>query len=111
MTEEKKETQNPTPAENAKPAETTKSPEAPKAAEQTTAQAEVKNDAPGKADVKDQVKAEKVTPTNCVQCNKSIKKIRWYYRDGKHYCTKRCWMTAKKSKEAKSAEGQAAESK
>lgn len=29
--------------------------------------------------------------TNCLQCNKPIKKIRRYYRDGKYYCTKKCW--------------------
>lgn len=29
--------------------------------------------------------------TNCLACNKPIKKIRRYYRDGKYYCTKRCW--------------------
>jgi hypothetical protein len=34
-------------------------------------------------------KAEK--QTNCLACNKPIKKIRRYYRDGKLYCTKRCW--------------------
>jgi len=34
-------------------------------------------------------KAEK--QTNCPSCNKPIKKLRRYYRDGKFYCTKRCW--------------------
>ena len=34
-------------------------------------------------------KAEK--QTNCLGCSKLIKKIRRYYRDGKYYCTKRCW--------------------
>jgi len=29
--------------------------------------------------------------TNCLACNKPLKKIRRYYRDGKFYCTKRCW--------------------
>jgi len=29
--------------------------------------------------------------TNCLGCNKVIKKIRRYYRDGKLYCTKKCW--------------------
>jgi len=29
--------------------------------------------------------------TNCLACNKPLKKIRIYYRDGKFYCTKRCW--------------------
>ncbi|MFA5004715.1 MAG: hypothetical protein WC561_01145 [Candidatus Omnitrophota bacterium] len=44
-------------------------------------------------------KAEK--QTNCLACNKPIKKIRRYYRDGKYYCTKRCWRAyLDKSKEA-----------
>ncbi|RJP28799.1 MAG: hypothetical protein C4533_03135 [Candidatus Omnitrophota bacterium] len=29
--------------------------------------------------------------TNCLGCGKPIKKIRRYYRDGKYYCTKKCW--------------------
>jgi hypothetical protein len=29
--------------------------------------------------------------TNCPSCNKPIKKLKRYYRDGKFYCTKRCW--------------------
>ena len=41
---------------------------------------------------KAEVKKEK--PSNCAGCNKSIKKKRWYYRDGKYYCSKRCWQTA-----------------
>ena len=48
------------------------------------------------------VKMEK--PTNCVQCKKVIKNIRWYYRNGSAYCTKRCWKTAKAKKEEKPAE-------
>lgn len=29
--------------------------------------------------------------TNCLACNKLLKKISRYYRNGKYYCTKRCW--------------------
>jgi hypothetical protein len=36
-------------------------------------------------------KAEK--QTNCLACNKLIKKLKRYYRDGKFYCSKRCWRT------------------
>ena len=36
-------------------------------------------------------KAEK--QTNCPACNKLIKKLKRYYRDGKFYCSKRCWRT------------------
>ena len=33
-----------------------------------------------------------------------LRKKRWYYRDGKHYCAKRCWKTTLK-KEQKAEEG------
>jgi hypothetical protein len=29
--------------------------------------------------------------TNCLACNKLIKKVKLYYRNGKYYCTKQCW--------------------
>lgn len=29
--------------------------------------------------------------TNCLGCNKPIKKLKRYYRDGKFYCSKKCW--------------------
>jgi len=32
--------------------------------------------------------------TNCPACNKLIKKIKKYYRNGKNYCTKKCWLKA-----------------
>ena len=38
-------------------------------------------------------KAEK--QTNCLACNKLIKKLKHYYRDGQFYCSKRCWRTFK----------------
>lgn len=28
--------------------------------------------------------------TNCLACNKPIKKLKRYYRDGKFYCSKKC---------------------
>lgn len=48
-------------------------------------------------ETKEEKKKEK--PSNCAACNKSIKKKRYYYRDGKHYCTKRCWKTTIKKEE------------
>lgn len=39
--------------------------------------------APAKAPVEKQ--------TNCLGCGKPIKKIKRYYRDGKFFCTKKCW--------------------
>jgi hypothetical protein len=39
--------------------------------------------------------------TNCLGCGKPIKKLKLYYRNGKFYCTKKCWRKAIKEKEAK----------
>ena len=43
-------------------------------------------------------------PTTCASCNKSIKNKRWYYRNGKYYCSKRCWQTASKKEKAPEAQ-------
>ena len=41
--------------------------------------------------------------TNCLACNKPIRKLKRYYRDGKFYCSKKCWKVAlEKAKEEKS---------
>lgn len=51
------------------------------------------------------VAVKKERPANCAVCNKSIKKLRWYYRNGKYYCTQRCWKTTlKKTEEAQKIE-------
>jgi len=39
--------------------------------------------------------------TNCLGCNKPLRKIKSYYRDGKFYCSKKCWLKTKKDKENK----------
>jgi predicted transcriptional regulator len=36
--------------------------------------------------------------TNCLGCGKPIKKLKRYYRNGKFYCSKRCWQKTKKPK-------------
>jgi len=41
---------------------------------------------------------KKEKPSNCAGCKKPIRKRRWYYRNGKYYCSKRCWKTAKEEK-------------
>ena len=44
------------------------------------------------------------TNVNCPVCNKTIKRLRRYYRDGKMYCSKKCWRTVKeKAKEEQQA--------
>jgi len=48
--------------------------------------------------------------TNCLGCGKPLKKLKIYYRNGKYYCTKKCWRKAleKTKKEAASKEQPAA---
>jgi hypothetical protein len=41
--------------------------------------------------------------TNCLACNKPIKKLKRYYRDGKFYCTKKCWQNYLQSKKEPNA--------
>ena len=36
--------------------------------------------------------------TNCLNCNKALKKIKRYYRDSKYYCSKKCWKQFKQKK-------------
>ena len=39
-------------------------------------------------------KVEKtVEVKNCVSCNKPLRKVKRYYRNGKYYCNKKCWKT------------------
>ncbi|RKY31333.1 MAG: hypothetical protein DRP74_05180 [Candidatus Omnitrophota bacterium] len=50
--------------------------------------------------------AEKPKPvvekqTNCPACNKPIKKLKRYYRDGIFYCNKKCWTKSVKEKKKK----------
>lgn len=38
-----------------------------------------------------QVAPAKEVQANCLACNKQIKKLKRYYRNGKFYCNKKCW--------------------
>lgn len=49
-------------------------------------------------------KSKKEKLGNCGGCGKPVKKIRRYYRNGKYFCTKRCFeILLKKNKEEKNA--------
>jgi len=92
-----------------KPAEASKTeapkPEAPK--QETPKVEEPKQEAPKaeatKADAPKPEEKKKEKPSNCAVCSKSIKKKRYYYRNGKYFCTQRCFKTTvkKASQEAK----------
>jgi len=38
---------------------------------------------------------------NCVVCKKVVHRVKRYYRDGKYYCNKNCWKSAKVKSAAK----------
>jgi len=47
-----------------------------------------------------QTKPKEEKQTNCLSCNKPIRKLKHYYRNGKFYCSKQCWRSfLKKPKE------------
>lgn len=39
--------------------------------------------------------------TNCPVCGKAIKKLKRYYRNGKFYCTKKCYKKLKEKESKK----------
>lgn len=98
MSEENKEVKQEN-KEAVKPAEAPKQ-EAPKqeAAQEAPKSEGAKQEAP-KAEEK-----KKEKPSNCAVCNKSIKKKRYYYRNGKYFCTQRCFKTTVKKAGQESAE-------
>jgi len=48
--------------------------------------------------------AKKSHPTNCIVCNKAFKYKRWYYKNGKYFCSKRCWKKFEGEKKKEAAE-------
>lgn len=50
-------------------------------------------------EIKAPAAAEPEKQTNCLGCSKPLKKLKRYYRDGKFYCSKKCWKKAVKPKE------------
>jgi len=103
MSEEKKDIK-PENTNAGKPVEAPKA-EAPKAEapKQDAPKVEAPKAEAPKAEAAKPEEAKKVKPSNCAVCNKSIKKKRYYYRNGKYYCTQRCFKTTvkKASPEAK----------
>ena len=56
----------------------------------------------------------------CTSCGKRINRKQWYYRNGKYFCKKRCWVketektaaeSAEKAKNAKEAKAKEAKAK
>ena len=80
--------------------------EAPKAEEPK--QEAPKAEAP-KVDTPKPEEKKKEKPSNCAVCNKSIKKKRYYYRNGKYFCTQRCFKTTVKKVSPEEAKDKPAE--
>lgn len=57
----------------------------------------------------EKVKKKKTRPTNCAQSNKRIRRKDWYYRNGRYFANKQCFIlftaaeNEKKAKEAAAA--------
>ena len=99
--ENKEEIKKPAPESAQKPAEPAQ-PAAPVAEPKPEAQSAAAEPAKAPEAKKKEAAVEK--PANCASCNKSIKNKRWYYRNGKYYCSKRCWQTALKKEKAPEAQ-------
>ena len=50
-------------------------------------------------------------PATCASCGKRLNRKSWYYRNGKFFCKRRCWVTenAKAVSTAKAAADKSAE--
>ena len=58
--------------------------------------------APTQEKTQAEAKPQAEKQTNCLACNKPIRKLKRYYRDSKFYCNKKCWSNFKqKTKEEK----------
>lgn len=45
----------------------------------------------------------------CSSCGKRLNRKQWYYRNGKYYCKRRCWVTESEKAEAEAKEKAAKE--
>jgi len=53
----------------------------------------------------EQAVASESTTQNCAGCGKQVAKIKRYYRNGKYYCSKRCYKDKlKKASQEKAGE-------
>jgi len=86
-----------------------KEPEAQTAAPEAQKAPEAAKSAEAKPAAKEEAKKKKERPTNCAVCNKAFKHKHWYYKNGKYFCTKRCWEKLNADLKAKAAETKAKE--
>jgi len=74
-------------------------PQESKPAEEKPKETKPKEEKPKETKPKEE-KPKEEKQTNCLACNKPIRKVKRYYRNGKFYCNKKCWQNfMKKVKE------------
>ena len=42
-------------------------------------------------------------PATCTSCGKRLNRKQWYYRNGRYFCKKRCWVTEREKAANESA--------
>ena len=47
-------------------------------------------------------------PSTCAHCGKRLTYKSWYYRNGKHFCKRRCWNAAQEKAATERAKAAAA---
>lgn len=47
-------------------------------------------------------------PATCASCGKRLSRKQWYYRNGKYFCKKRCWVTEEEKAQQEAAKAAAA---
>jgi hypothetical protein len=76
--------------------------------------AEVKPSMPEKGDASKKESSQKSAPQKkekpdkCEQCGKALGRVKWYYRNGGYYCTKRCWKEFRKKQEGEKKKAETA---
>lgn len=47
-------------------------------------------------------------PATCASCGKRLSRKQWYYRNGKYFCKKRCWVIEEGKAQQEAAKAAAA---
>lgn len=47
-------------------------------------------------------------PAACASCGKRLSRKQWYYRNGKYFCKKRCWVAEEEKAQQEAAKTAAA---
>lgn len=75
-------------------------------AEQAAGAAAKAPEQPAPAAAKVPAAQKKEKPDKCEQCSKPLSRMKWYYRDGGYYCTRRCWKEFRAKRQAEAAKAE-----